>query len=124
MEIKTGIPVKAWADKNMISVVVRNLLSNAIKFSPSNGHIVISVQESSNGVEVLVQDSGTGISNETIKKVNANQFYSLNGTNNERGTGLGLALCREFLEKNNGQLMIETAPGSGSTFSFTLPKIK
>jgi len=124
VEIKKDTPVKAWADKNMISIVVRNLLSNAIKFSPSNGHIVISIQESSYGVEVLVRDSGTGISDETINKVNANQFYSLNGTNNERGTGLGLALCREFLEKNNGQLMIETVPGSGSTFSFTLPKIK
>ncbi|MFI5187535.1 MAG: sensor histidine kinase [Chitinophagales bacterium] len=124
VETKTDVPIKAWADKNMISLVIRNLLSNAIKFTPDNGRIVIGTCRSASAAEVFVEDSGVGISEETIKKVNANQFYTTNGTHNEKGTGLGLALCREFLEKNNGQLMIETVPGSGSTFSFTLPSVR
>jgi signal transduction histidine kinase len=124
VKIKTDLPVLAWADKNMISLVIRNLLSNAIKFTPEHGRIVIETHESSSGAELYVQDTGTGISKETIKKINTNQSYSTNGTNNEKGTGLGLTLCREFLEKNQGHLIIETEPGSGSTFSFTLPLAK
>lgn len=121
VEIKTDISLRAWADRNMISIVIRNLLSNAIKFTPIGGRIVIGSFRSSTGAEIFVQDSGIGISEETIERINANQFYTTNGTNNEMGTGLGLALCKEFLEKNNGQLAIKTVPGSGSTFSFTLP---
>lgn len=124
VETKTDFSVYAWADKNMISLVIRNLLSNAIKFTPDHGHIVVGTYESSSGAEVYVQDTGVGLTDETIRKINSNQFYTTNGTHNEKGTGLGLALCREFLEKNNANLLIESDPGSGSNFSFVLPLAK
>lgn len=124
IEAKADLAAFAWADYNMISLVTRNLLSNAIKFTPQNGQVIVGVHESHAGVEVFVHDTGVGISSETIAKINNNNFYTTNGTNNERGTGLGLALCKEFLEKNGGRLMIETEPGHGSIFSFTLPTPK
>ncbi len=121
VETRTDLPAYAYADKDMISLVIRNLLSNAIKFTPEKGHIVIGTYESLSCVEVFVQDSGKGISREEMKKINKNNFYSTNGTKEENGTGLGLMLCKEFLVRNEGRLMIESEPGKGSTFSFTLP---
>ena len=121
IETKTDLPIFAWADKDMISLVIRNLLSNSIKFTPDHGRIVIGTHESSSCVAVYVKDTGTGISEEVIRNINNDKFHSTNGTNSESGTGLGLMLCKEFLAKNDGRLMIETTPGVGSTFSFTLP---
>ena len=121
IERKTDLPAYAYADKDMINLVVRNLLSNAIKFTPSGGRIIIGTHESENCVEVYVQDSGLGISRYEMEKINQNNYYSTNGTGNETGTGLGLMLCKEFLAKNDGHMMIESEPGRGSTFSFTLP---
>jgi two-component system, sensor histidine kinase and response regulator len=124
VETKTELPAHAWADKNITNLVLRNLLSNAIKFTPQNGHIVIGASRSNGCVEVYVQDSGRGMSREELAKINNGNFYSTNGTNNEAGTGLGLMICREFLAKNDGRLMVESEPGLGSTFSFTLPSAK
>jgi len=124
VEVRAAGSANVWADQHMISIVIRNLLSNAIKFTPAAGRITIGTGKSSKGVEVFVTDTGIGISQEIIKKINAKQFYTTNGTNNEMGTGLGLALCKEFIEKNNGQLMIESEPGVGSSFSFVLPQAK
>ena len=124
IETKTGVPVRALADKTMTSLVIRNLLSNAIKFTPEKGQIVIGTYESSSGAGLFVQDTGTGMTQETIIKINSNQFYTTHGTSNEKGTGIGLTLCKEFLEKNNGHLMIKTELGKGSTFSFTLPPVQ
>ncbi len=124
IEARTDVPVRAWADKNMTSLVIRNLLSNAIKFTSEYGHIAIGTYESSLGAGLYVKDTGTGISQETIKKINSNQFFTTHGTHNEKGTGLGLTLCKEFLEKNNGHLMVKTELGKGSIFSFTLPHVK
>jgi two-component system sensor histidine kinase/response regulator len=121
IERKTAFPVYAQADKNIINLVLRNLLSNAIKFTPENGRIVIGVHESPSSVEVYVKDSGNGISKEEMVKINNNNFYSTNGTNGEGGTGLGLMLCKEFLARNDGRMMIESEPGVGTTFSFTIP---
>jgi len=109
-------------DKEMIKLVLRNLLSNAIKFTPENGTISIGVNENINVIEVFVQDSGGGISNEALWKINNNDFYTTRGTANESGTGLGLMLCKEYLSRNGSQLFIESNPGIGSIFSFTLPK--
>ena len=121
IKTKADLPVSAWADKNMIALVLRNLLSNAVKFTPESGQIVIGINESPSCVEVYVQDSGKGISKDEISKIYSEGFYTTNGTNDERGTGLGLMLSKEFLEKNGGHLIIESEPGRGSTFSFTLP---
>jgi two-component system sensor histidine kinase/response regulator len=112
----------AWADRDMINLVLRNLISNAIKFSPSGGKISIGTFEQSLFTEVYVKDAGKGISQEEMKKIGGQEFYSSNGTAQEQGTGLGLMLCKEFLAKNNGQLRIQSEPGKGSIFSFTLPK--
>jgi len=124
IEKTTDLPAYAWADKDIINLVLRNLMSNAIKFTPEKGRIIIGTHESSSFVEIYVRDSGMGISKEEMAKINSNSFYTSNGTNSEVGTGLGLMLCKEFLAKNNGHMMIESEPGVGSTFSFTLPLAK
>jgi signal transduction histidine kinase len=110
-----------YADRDMINLVLRNLLSNAIKFTPAKGRISIGIHQHNYFVEVFVQDSGQGITKEAIKKINENNFYTTKGTASESGTGLGLMLCKEFLAKHGGKMHIESEPGQGSTFSFTLP---
>ena len=122
IEADTTEGVFGFMDKDMLNLVLRNLISNAIKFTPENGKIKIGVHENCTIVEVYVQDSGAGISPEALKKINGNGFYSTKGTANESGTGLGLKLCKEFMIRNGGQLYIESKPGEGSTFSFSLPK--
>jgi len=114
--------VFGFMDKDMLNLVLRNLISNAIKFTPQKGNIKIGLHENCTLVEVFVQDNGTGISPEELKKINGNDFYSTKGTASESGTGLGLKLCKEFMTRNGGQLYIESKPGKGSTFSFSLPK--
>lgn len=109
------------ADKDMISLVLRNLVSNAIKFTPEAGTVSVGVELQDKFVEIYVEDTGLGIDEDTLEKLNQNNYYSTKGTASESGTGLGLMLCKEFLTKNGGQLFIESKPGKGSTFSFTLP---
>ena len=111
-----------FADKDMINLVLRNILSNAIKFTPNNGEINVGAIVKNDMVEMYVQDSGTGISAENIKKLFTNNYFTTNGTANESGTGLGLMLCKEFLNKNGGEIMVESEVGKGSRFSFTIPK--
>ena len=122
IETNSGENIYGFMDKDMLNLVLRNLISNAIKFTPEKGNIKIGVHENCTLVEVYVQDNGTGISPEALKKINGNDFYSTKGTASESGTGLGLRLCKEFIAKNGGQLYIESRPGEGSTFSFSLPK--
>ena len=122
IESKINTPVYAMADKDMISLVLRNLLTNAIKFTPEEGNISVGVHEAPSFIEVYVRDNGMGISQEALKKINQNIYYSTKGTASETGTGLGLMLCKEFLARNGGQMYIESTQGVGSTFSFTLPK--
>lgn len=122
IEADTTEGVFGFMDKDMLNLVLRNLVSNAIKFTPEKGKIKIGVHENCTIVEVYVQDSGAGISPEALKKINGQSFYSTKGTANESGTGLGLKLCKEFMTRNGGQLYIESKPGKGSTFSFSLPK--
>lgn len=118
---KIGEPVYAFADKDMIHLVLRNLLSNAIKFTPLRGKITIGLNETPDYVEVYIQDTGVGISKEAIQKIRKKDYFTTKGTTNESGTGLGLMLCKEFIVKNGGKIHIESEPGIGSTFSFTLP---
>lgn len=110
-----------YADRDMIHLVLRNLLSNAIKFTPQKGKIIVGATEMPSFVEIFVQDTGTGICKEALDKIRQNGFYTTKGTMNESGTGLGLMLCKEFVVKNGGHMYIESEPGNGSVFSFTLP---
>ena len=114
-------PFMVFADRDMVTLVIRNLLSNAIKFTPEKGAVVISVKGEFPFCRVSVIDNGIGMDPETLKKIQENTYYSTHGTAKESGTGLGLMLSRDFLSKNGGELTIESSPGRGSTFSFTLP---
>lgn len=112
----------ALADRNMIHSVLRNLVSNAIKFTQKGGNIIIGLKQAGkNAIHVYVQDTGIGITDETLQKIGRQNFYTTSGTASETGTGLGLMLCKEFLVKNNSQLEISSTPGQGSCFSFLLP---
>ena len=121
IETNAASAVYVWADADMINLILRNLISNAIKFTPPGGHISIGASELSSFAEVYVMDSGAGLGPAEMKKINEQEFYTTNGTAQEQGTGLGLMLCKEFLAKNGGRLRIESEPGKGSVFSFTLP---
>jgi two-component system, sensor histidine kinase and response regulator len=118
---KLKSPVYVYADKDMINLVLRNLISNAIKFTPEKGKIEVGINDLSTFAEIYVQDTGIGISREALQKINDKNFYSTKGTASESGTGLGLLLVRDFLARNGGQMFIESEPGKGSVFSFTLP---
>ncbi|MBD0296958.1 MAG: HAMP domain-containing histidine kinase [Flavisolibacter sp.] len=122
IQSNADVPVFVYADKDMMHMVLRNLLSNAIKFTPEGGSVLIGVNEMSQFAEVFVQDSGTGINKEALRKINENNYYTTKGTSSESGTGLGLMLCKEFLAKNGGHMHIESEEGKGSIFSFTLPR--
>ena len=116
-------PVYVYADKDMINLVLRNLLSNAIKFTPDKGTISIEARELRSHIEVCVQDTGTGISQDNLRKLMVEDlYYSTKGTEGEAGTGLGLMLCKEFLSRNGGKMHVQSEPGKGSIFTFTLPK--
>ncbi len=115
-----------YADINMVNLIIRNILSNAIKFTNDNGFITISCSDI-NKEESLVSiiDTGIGISDENIKKLfRIDEYFSTTGTAGENGTGLGLIICKEFIEKNGGTLKIDSKIGKGTTFSFTLPTIE
>ncbi|MGB5204715.1 MAG: tetratricopeptide repeat-containing sensor histidine kinase [Eudoraea sp.] len=112
-----------WSDSNQIDIVVRNLISNALKFTPQNGMITISARERDNLWEVSIKDTGVGMDKITVKNLfEKNSNITTYGTANEKGTGLGLALCKEMVEKNGGSIWVESALRKGSCFFFTLPK--
>jgi signal transduction histidine kinase len=113
-----------YTDKEMISLVIRNLLTNAIKFTPQGGKITIGAKEKPSTLEISIQDSGIGMAPAVVSKLFQNEFFSTKGTAEETGTGLGLILCKEFLAKNNGNIFVESEPGKGSRFYFTLPRRK
>jgi PAS domain S-box-containing protein len=115
---------EAHADKNMINLVIRNILSNAIKFTDEEGKIIIRCYEKdAKELAISIKDSGIGISKENIKKLfRIDEYFSTSGTAGESGTGLGLIICKEFIEKNQGEISIESDLETGTTFSFTLPK--
>jgi two-component system sensor histidine kinase/response regulator len=115
-------PAYVSGDKEMVNLVLRNLISNAIKFTPEEGTITLDAREDNYYVEIFVRDSGTGMSPDVLQRLIEGSHYTTVGTANEAGTGLGLMLCKEFLSRNGGRLNIQSEPGKGSTFSFTLPK--
>lgn len=115
------------ADKQMINTVLRNLISNAIKFTNEGGEITITAEKRAEDILVSVHDNGIGISKERLKTLfQIDESYSTLGTNNEKGTGLGIILCMEFVEKHGGKIWAESEEGKGTIFYFTLsayPKV-
>ncbi|MBN2486534.1 MAG: DUF1638 domain-containing protein [Bacteroidales bacterium] len=122
--IKRLLPPKAlvFADMAMISTVLRNLLSNAVKFTKPDGEVTISLKVERNECIVTVKDNGLGIPKDRIDKLfRIDSNYTTPGTANEAGTGLGLLLCEEFIRKHDKKIWVESEPGKGSAFYFTLP---
>jgi len=114
--------LNAFGDREMISTVVRNLVNNAIKFTDPDGSVTIKAARNEEYIRVSVIDDGTGISEENQNKLfKIDQKFKSNGTCNEKGTGLGLILCKEFVEMNDAEIKVESKPSEGSTFSFTIP---
>lgn len=111
-----------YADQEMINTILRNLLANAIKFTPKNGSIQLSTFKKNNKIQVLIEDTGVGMTKQTINKIiYKNEISSTIGTNKEKGTGLGLSICKELIKINKGKFWIESEPGKGSKFYFSLP---
>ena len=119
------IGLYASIDKNMISTVLRNLVSNAIKFTKSGGEIRIEANVSGDFIEVKVSDTGIGISEKNLQGIFEIDYnISTLGTNQESGTGLGLIIVREFVEKNGGTISVKSKEGEGSLFIFKIPAFK
>ncbi len=114
--------LKVFADRNMINTILRNLITNAIKFTDTNGEINVKVVQEKTEIVVHVSDNGIGISENDINKLfKISEKITSRGTHNEKGTGLGLLLCKEFVEKHGGKIWVESELGKGSDFIFTLP---
>ncbi len=110
-----------FADRKMVGTILRNLISNGIKFTHRGGEIRISSQEDDGKMVVSVSDSGVGISREVLEKLfRIEENHTTAGTKNEKGTGLGLLLCKEFVEMQGGKIWVESEVGNGSTFRFSL----
>lgn len=109
-------------ETGMIYTVIRNLVNNAIKFTSPGGLVKVETKQVESIIQVLVKDNGTGISEENLQKLfRIDVKYKTTGTSGEKGTGLGLILCKEFVEKNGGKMTVESTINQGSTFGFTLP---
>jgi signal transduction histidine kinase len=122
IEEKLVAAMEISADKNMISTVIRNLLSNAIKFTATGGHIIIESSIERNKFTLIVKDNGVGISEKYLSQLfQIDSQYKTIGTSNEPGTGLGLILCKDFIERHNGVMIVESSEGKGSTFGFSIP---
>lgn len=121
-EVQFLQPAFSLADQNMVDFVIRNLLSNAIKFTPEKGKIKIQFEQGSQKTVVKISDSGVGMSDDQIQRLFVSEEHlSTKGTANEIGTGLGLSLCREFIEQNNGELLVSSIKDQGTTFCIHLP---
>ena len=123
--LESDVPadIRVFADKNMINTVIRNLLLNAVKFTRNGGRITLSARNIDHVVEIAVTDNGIGISPENFKKLFCIDCNVVSyGTEGEQGTGLGLILCKEFVEKNAGKIRVESEQGVGSTFTVSIPE--
>jgi len=110
-----------FADREMINIIVRNLLSNAIKFTHDAGSITIYARQIESSMTVSIEDSGVGVNLDNLDKIFAFVNYSTPGTQNEKGSGVGLKLCKDLIELNNGIIWYECKPSGGSIFHFRLP---
>jgi signal transduction histidine kinase len=115
--------IYVFADKNMMNTILRNLLTNAIKFTPQGGKIAIICSSFNDHTQIAITDTGVGMNEETINKLfRIDSQITNRGTENENGTGLGLILCKEFIEKHGGKIWAKSKPDEGSVFYFTIPK--
>jgi len=127
IELVYAIPsyLTAYADANMLKTVMRNLISNAIKFSPTDSQIYVLAEQNEKWVDISVEDRGVGISENDLEKLfRIDIHHSTKGTSDEQGTGLGLILCKEFVERNGGKISVKSRVGEGSTFKVVLPAEK
>jgi len=114
--------IKVYADKDMVKTILINLTNNAIKFTRPEGVITVTAKINDNYVEISVEDKGVGIAGPVLENMfESGKLHSTLGTSKEKGTGLGLLICKEFTERNNGRIWAESETGKGSTFIFTLP---
>jgi signal transduction histidine kinase len=122
VEILSDTSIYVFADENMVFITLRNLFSNALKFTPEGGSISLRSWVEKDRVFLEVADSGIGMSAEYVRNLKARKQPELKkGTANEKGTGLGLLLCQQFLAANNGELQIISIEGKGSNFTMVLP---
>lgn len=125
LQNKIPAPLHVHADEYMLNTIIRNLIANAIKFTPINGKITALASPhplNNELIEIAIVDTGIGISADNIKKLfSIETHYTTYGTNQEKGTGLGLMMCKEMVEINGGQIWIESKVGTGTTVKFTLP---
>jgi len=113
---------RIYADESLVSTILRNLLTNAIKFSNPGGKIIVSAESKGDFLEISVNDSGVGIETKNLEKIfRIDSKFSKLGTDKEKGTGLGLILCKEFVEMQGGKIWVTSEVGVGSTFTFSLP---
>ncbi|MCG8701366.1 MAG: hybrid sensor histidine kinase/response regulator [Bacteroidales bacterium] len=125
LQVNVDREYQVMSDQNMIDTVIRNLVTNAIKFTPTGGLITISVITNEDEIIVTVKDTGVGISPENLSKLfKIDSGHSTLGTSNEKGTGLGLVLCKEFIDKHEGRIWVESELNKGSEFKFSLPAVK
>lgn len=114
--------IHVYADKSMVGSIIRNLLQNAIKYTPDKGFIQVCSQRIGKFEQITISDSGVGIRAEDLKEIfDLKQRHSTTGLHGEKGSGMGLALCNEFVMINGGEMSVESTPGAGSDFRFTLP---
>jgi signal transduction histidine kinase/ActR/RegA family two-component response regulator len=118
----SGEEISVLADREMLKAILRNLITNAIKYTNPNGTINIDAKKTNSGILISVSDNGVGIESERLNKLfDITQFHTTPGTEKESGTGLGLLLCKEFVEKLGGKIWVESIFGRGSTFYFIIP---
>ncbi|MDR1865740.1 MAG: HAMP domain-containing histidine kinase [Bacteroidales bacterium] len=121
IERPTDIPLMVQADVEMLKIILRNLLSNALKFTCEGGAITVNTSQEDDYAVVSVKDTGVGISQENQKKMFSMSSFTTMGTGKEKGAGLGLLLCKDFVEHNRGKLWLDSREGAGSTFYFSIP---
>ena len=123
VENKISPEISVYCDSEMIKTVLRNFVSNSIKFTSREGKITISATETKNAWKISVSDNGIGMESNVVNSLfKIDSINTQRGTEDERGTGLGLLLCKDFIEKHKGTITVESKVGAGSTFAFTLPK--
>ena len=122
VEVQVPVNTALYADRDQVSVILRNLFSNALKFSYPGGKVAITATQGQERVIIAVTDHGVGMNVQQLKALFTSQPFPTYGTVGERGTGLGLMLCREFVEHNRGIIDVESSPDNGTTFTIQLSK--